>query len=70
MAAVLVVGTVLAVGGEVLRDQHDLAGLELFDLGEDRILAVEVLPFGGESKLIFTGFHLTDAAIWVGTLEE
>jgi hypothetical protein len=45
-------------------------GIAGFDLGEDRILAVEVLPFGGEFKLFVTGFHLTDAAIWVGTLEE
>jgi hypothetical protein len=47
-------------------------GFAGFDLHQDRILAIEVLPFGsgGEPKLIATGFHLTDAAIWVGTIEE
>jgi hypothetical protein len=47
-------------------------GFAGFDLHQDRILAIEVLPFGsgGEPMLIATGFHLTDAAVWVGTLEE
>jgi hypothetical protein len=47
-------------------------GFAGFDLRRDRILDLEVLPFGsgGEPKLIVTGFHLTDAAIWVGTLGE
>jgi hypothetical protein len=47
-------------------------GFAGFEHHEDRILGVGVLPFpsSGEPTLLLTGFHLTDAAIWVGTFEE
>jgi hypothetical protein len=47
-------------------------GFAGFDLHKDRIHGLAVFPFpsGGEPKLIAFGFHNTDAAIWVGTLEE
>ena len=44
----------------------------VLELHQDRILGLGVLPFpsGGEPKLLLTGYHLTDAAVWVGTIDE